>query len=126
VETPAEGSGENVIKILKNMFVHMKFVVNRYYIRTSINNNLDDNNIEAVFSFYPLAKNLNAKSGSYKMAGKYNKETGVIELKGTEWIDRPSGYDMVDLVAAVDLTAKKINGKIPSRGCGNVVLTKTR
>jgi len=81
----------------------------------------DLNNLEATFTFYPLAKNLNAKSGSYKMTGKFNKETNVIELKGTEWIEKPSNYHMVNLIAAVDLKTGKMRGNI----CGDFSLTKT-
>ena len=57
----------------------------------------DNGELEAIFSFYPMPNNDRGKSGSYKMTGKYNKDTLRIQLEGKEWIDKPSGYYMVNI-----------------------------
>jgi len=53
--------------------------------------------LAAVFDFYAVPSNLGVPSGSYTMTGTYSA-TGIV-LHQDSWINQPSGYGMVDLVA---------------------------
>ena len=54
-----------------------------------------DGKYSAEFSFYSTD---NTIKGKYKMLVYYNPENGSITLSGQEWIERPSEYQMVNLV----------------------------
>lgn len=74
---------------------------------------------EAEFKFYPVKLNPNVPSGSYLMRGVITGQK--IKLKGTEWINQPLGYDMVDIECTWDKSNKTLRGII----CNNeFVLTK--
>ncbi len=68
------------------------------------------NKLTATFSFYPVPSNPGVPTGSYKMEGtiKGNK----IDLSGTEWINQPSGYSMIDVIGTLDETNKTISGSM--------------
>ena len=67
--------------------------------------------LEAVFSFYPMPSNTSGKSGSYKMTGKYTKDTMRIELDGKEWIDKPPYYYMIDIDGLLNPAANAITSE---------------
>jgi len=52
---------------------------------------------EAIFDFYNLPGETNAKEGKYYMYGSYNELTGRYNFIGYEWIKRPLYYIFVDL-----------------------------
>jgi len=85
---------------------------------TSIKANGD---LEAIYSFYPMPGNTSGKSGSYKMTGSYNPKTLEINLKGSEWIDRPSWYSYVNINGII----KADNSSIVSSSSNFHVFTET-
>lgn len=85
---------------------------------TSIKANGD---LEAIYSFYPMPGNTSGKSGSYKMTGSYNPKTLEIDLKGSEWIERPSWYTYVNINGII----KADNSSIVSSSSNFHVFTDT-
>jgi len=76
----------------------------------SISQNNNAPELDAEFNFYPVTSNLNVPSGSYLMKGTINGQK--ISLKGTEWIQQPDGYGMVDIECTWDKTNKTLKGII--------------
>lgn len=54
--------------------------------------------IEAHFSFYAVNSNPEVPSGAFAMRGTRSGDS--IVLRGAEWIERPEGYEVVDLHGA--------------------------
>lgn len=73
----------------------------------------NDDNITAVFAFHENPDNPGVPSGSYKMEGKVLdiSSDGIItvEFIGTEWVERPSGYSMLDFIAVINPSNGTIN-----------------
>lgn len=61
----------------------------------------DGNDVKAIFEFYNLPNRSNAKEGSFYMDVSMN-DNGTYYFKGVEWIDRPSGYNMVNVNAGLN------------------------
>lgn len=63
-------------------------------------------NVEAEFSFYAHKDNPGVPSGNYKMNGKviavYDNGTIQIAFEGTEWLQKPSTYLILDFTANID------------------------
>ena len=72
-------------------------------------------NIEAIFTFYPL-KSQSSLYGSFKMSGIYDKDSEILNLKGEEWINQPSNYIMVDLSGKFDFKNNKYSGAVIGSG----------
>ena len=79
--------------------------------------------IGAVFNFYPIPQNPNAKSGSFSLIGKFAID-GSFKLKPNRWIKRPTGYIMVGMAGKINLERKELVGSITSEGCSNFYLQK--
>ena len=67
--------------------------------------------LTATFDFGPSASAPDYKTGSYSMVGGIEKETLVVTLKGNNWINRPSGFWMVDLSGVLLIDEEKIADK---------------
>lgn len=57
------------------------------------------------------------KTGSFKMSGDYNPANQTIELKGTEWINQPSGFELVDLSGKFENDDTIIKGTVNHPSC---------
>ena len=55
----------------------------------------ENGQVKAIFDFYNLPDRTNAKEGKFYMDVRY--ENGEYFFDATEWIERPSGYNTVDL-----------------------------
>ncbi|MDR1030392.1 MAG: penicillin-binding protein activator LpoB [Treponema sp.] len=55
----------------------------------------------AIFDFYNLPGRSNSSEGKYYMQVSYNRSREKFYLKGTEWIERPSGYGFADLEGTI-------------------------
>jgi hypothetical protein len=55
----------------------------------------------AVFKFFPLPGTTNAESGNYYMSFDYNRPLDQWELKGAQWIERPSNYVFGNLIGTL-------------------------
>lgn len=63
---------------------------------------LEINKHNAIFTFGPTSNNTEVESGSYYMGKEeINTDTGYIKLTATEWIDKPDGYSMLNLIGIV-------------------------
>lgn len=80
--------------------------------------------VTAVFHFYATVRSPEVPTGTYSMRGSYNKESGEIELGGTAWINRPSGYDMVPLKGRIG-NNETFTGRIEFQDCEQFTLRRT-
>ncbi|MGN1411629.1 MAG: dockerin type I domain-containing protein [Oscillospiraceae bacterium] len=66
----------------------------------------ETNTFLATFNFYAHESNQNVPTGSYEMVGTLNTLNldGSIDIKftGTNWIDKPTGYDIIEFIATID------------------------
>ncbi|SHN47088.1 hypothetical protein [Cryptosporangium aurantiacum] len=82
-----------------------------------------DSALTATFEFYPTSSNPNVEKGSYKMGG--NVTDGRLALIGTDWIEQPAGYEMVDLSSS-DFSGTTMNGTIDGApGCTTFSVTRS-
>jgi len=68
--------------------------------------------VKALFDFYNLPNRTNAKDGKFYMDVSY--DNGIYTFDATQWIDRPSGYETVDLY--LTLSGYVLSGKVNARG----------
>jgi hypothetical protein len=74
--------------------------------------------VDATYDFYAVPENPDVPSGSYRMEGTYNQ--GEMVLHGTEWVEQPEGYIMVDLRIQSDLgiDPQRLYGIVGATGGG--------
>lgn len=68
--------------------------------------------LKATFEFYNLPNRTNAKEGSFSM--DVTCDNGTYTFKAGEWIEKPSGYNTVDL-SGVQLDGYVLSGKVNGR-----------
>lgn len=76
-----------------------------------------------IFSFYNLPGHSNAEEGSYQVTILY--EDGLIRLKGTQWMDKPSTYVFVTFCGTLSADGGQFVGKVDSNENWSFELTKT-
>jgi hypothetical protein len=59
-----------------------------------------EDNILAVFHFFPIDANPNVPIGSFVVRGIFNKNLGLIKMEPISWITRPRGFSAVGLDGA--------------------------
>lgn len=67
--------------------------------QTGVTLTINDDNT-GVFEFYNMPGQSNASNGSFNIKAEENGD--VLSVEGTEWIERPSGYDFVSLDGVVE------------------------
>jgi hypothetical protein len=74
--------------------------------------------LPAVFDFFPLPGNPDAKKGSYSMVGSLSG-SGQLVFRQEKWIDQPPGYVMVDLAVTSPLESnvKQLSGDVLEPSC---------
>jgi len=72
----------------------------------------ESNTYKAIFEFYNLPEETNARSGKYYMDVTYNPYTDTFGFIGTKWIDRPSTYSFLNLCGS--LSNGTLNGTSPT------------
>jgi hypothetical protein len=85
--------------------------------------------IDAVFMFSAHPQNPNVPSGRFRMEGTLETFNSpdipdLLDLKGTAWMNQPSGWIMVDLRGDVSSSKQRIVGNVPSPGCSTFEVTK--
>lgn len=80
--------------------------------------------ISAVFNFYATSRSPSVPNGSYQMEGSFDEKTGVLNLNGSQWINRPAHYDMVPLRGKVNEGRSLFTGKIEFPGCREFTLKR--
>lgn len=78
--------------------------------------------IDAVFLFSAHPQNPSVPSGSFRMEGNLEVFDSpdipeLLDLKATTWINRPSGYNTVDLRGDVSSSNRRISGDVIMSGC---------
>jgi hypothetical protein len=76
-----------------------------------------DGQVSAIYKFYAAPENPGVPDGSFRMTGTY--EEGKLALVGSEWIDRPPGYEMVDYESNADvgIDPHHLFGTVLGPGC---------
>lgn len=59
---------------------------------------IGDNEAEAKYSFYPVSQNPNVPKGAILMKVKYNYAEDTYEFDAYKWVNRPSKYNLVNLI----------------------------
>lgn len=67
--------------------------------------------VEGTFKFYPVAENPEVPEGAYRVKG-YIQNNGLVFLSGSDWIQQPDGYRMVELLGMMTDDSQTIEGKI--------------
>lgn len=80
--------------------------------------------LTATFRFGPVRENPGVPVGAFTMSGEYDARTRQVVLRGQRWIDRPSGYEMVDLRGRLATSGDLISGSVPFEGCGRFQVTR--
>lgn len=89
--------------------------------------------IDAVFLFSAHPSNPNIPSGSFRMKGDFEIFNSrdipdLLDLKGTTWMNRPSGWETVDLKGNISISKRKITGNVGSSvlplGCSTFEVIK--
>ena len=76
-----------------------------------------DGQVSATYEFYAAPENPGVPSGSFRMTGTY--DGGKLSLQGSEWIEQPPGYLMVDYVSnpALGIDPHHLFGGVQGAGC---------
>lgn len=84
-----------------------------------------EDEVKAIFSFYPIDSNPNIPSGSFNMKSEYT-ENSTLNLKEVSWINKPSGYVMVGLNGSFNSSFNTYSGSVESTtaNCTTFSLTK--
>ena len=76
------------------------------------------------FYFYAVEENPNVPSGVFTTTNTYNPKTGLMEIKGAEWVIKPSNYVTVDF--AGEYKNGKYNGYVDSNTPFSFNLTRIK
>jgi hypothetical protein len=77
---------------------------------------------ETTFTFFPLATNGTAASGSYAM--RLGSSGGQLKFTSDHWIDQPQGYSMVDLLVQGTPSKDRISGTVVDPACTTFTVTR--
>lgn len=82
--------------------------------------------LEGVFAFYPVAQNPGTTTESYRVHIAYYEEVHhlVISATNDDWIQRPSGYNVVDLDGTISSDGTVFSGSILASGCSTFALSR--
>jgi len=79
----------------------------------------------AVAHFFPTPENPRVPEGCFALTGLFDQVTGEFGLRQANWIVRPRGYSMVDLIGTVDAKGTAFGGRITNlKGCSTFSLTR--
>jgi len=79
--------------------------------------------LSATFNFYAVPDNPGVPSGSFTMTGTYS--AAGINLTNGNWINQPTGYEMVDLSAGPPIEGGTvIAGGVTTPGCSTFTVTR--
>lgn len=86
--------------------------------------NHEDTRLSAVFEFFPLPGTLSFPRGSFKMSGDYNQGRRGVQLRSTEWIKRPLGFQSHDIEGELAQDGSTLQGRVLTTGCAHFTLTR--
>lgn len=62
--------------------------------------------------------------GSFRAVGIFDPRTRRLHLKGDTWIDRPSGYSLVNFLGTVSKKGETYSGSVEGSSCGSFTTTR--
>lgn len=72
----------------------------------------------ALFHFHADPRNPRVPTGCFTMTGRYDPGSGRLQLKGGDWLLRPSGYRVVHFDGQVDARGERFTGNVTGApGC---------
>lgn len=84
----------------------------------------DDHSLEGVFSFFALPGSPSFPEGSFALAGHVDPSRSQVDLKSTDWIDRPFGLQRHDLQGEIGSDEATISGRVLTTGCAEFTLAR--
>ncbi|MGI9436310.1 MAG: caspase family protein, partial [Geminicoccaceae bacterium] len=80
--------------------------------------------LKGVFEFFPIWSSPSVPRGSYAVSGQVRTDDGLVQLWGTDWIDRPDGFQQHALEGQIDEDGEALRGQIMTVGCTEFVLSR--
>jgi Caspase domain len=80
------------------------------------------NRVEARFQFFPTEGSPSFPSGSFHIAGVFERETRRLRLEAGDWIERPWGKQRHDLEGKVLGDGLTIEGRVLTTGCNDFIV----
>jgi hypothetical protein len=86
-------------------------------VRLTFTPGADPNVLDGIFEFYPIPSNPGVSTGRFRMRGTRTLE-GLVAMRGVEWLDRPAGYEMVNVSLRPQVVDGLISGTVDGiAGC---------
>ncbi|MBV6421624.1 MAG: hypothetical protein DAHOPDDO_02905 [Ignavibacteriaceae bacterium] len=83
-----------------------------------------DGKLTAIFYFYPLStSSLLIKTGSFALEGEF-LDDNTFKLDAKKWINKPSNYEMFDVIGKIESNYEEINANILHPSCTTFKLNK--
>jgi hypothetical protein len=87
----------------------------------------DGTNVDGIFTFLLGDGAEMSVLGSFKMKGTYDSRSGRVELKGTDWDQKPAGFFLVDLSGRVTQPGRNMSGNVTGlAGCTTFQVEKIK
>ena len=71
----------------------------------------------ALFHFFAVPENPRVPEGCFTLEGTYDSAAGRLELRGGDWLLRPSGYVTVDFLGQLDPAGRRFSGQVVGPSC---------
>ncbi len=75
------------------------------------------------FRFYATPENSRPANGAYEVSVTFDPPSKRFEVRGTRWIDQPSGYEFATLRGVMQ--GRQLIGTVENEGCGAFELNRT-
>lgn len=82
------------------------------------------NRVEARFEFFPAEGSPSFPSGSFQVAGPFDRDNRRLQLKAGDWIERPWGKQRHDIEGNVQGDGLTIQGRVLTTGCSEFTVRR--
>ena len=82
------------------------------------------NRVRGIFHFASLPPRHQVPEGCFRMAGRFDPQTGALTLAPGEWLRRPPGYVTVGLRGVVTPDGGTLAGRVEGPGCTSFTLRR--
>jgi hypothetical protein len=79
----------------------------------------EDPAFEGELAFYPLPEEPNLPRGRFTIAGTFDIASRILVIHGVSWLERPQGYEMVDVTGMLSVDGRTVVGTIDSASCSD-------
>lgn len=83
-----------------------------------------DGRLSGRFVFGPTPRNPAVPRGAFAMTGSFDVGRRTLRMTAGKWIERPSGYGVVDLQGQLNRSGARISGDVLYPGCGRFELSR--